>query len=1388
MPNNPFNFNIPQVQTHITSSVPKLGASLGALIKMQQAEAVAAARAARAAMAGGGGRGRIPQEGDPRYGMYVDVPQKDGVKKPRWVWGTNAKERAAAAAKAITDASNDIIAGDEALQKDLANFERLSVPGRKEVLDKVRQTHAPRLAQILGVSGEELSKQLTTGLDQSIKAREKAINAAGLGTQLLDAGKTIVRRGVDAIGSFFDSSAEKLARGHAAEEAEKQALKDNAYRDEIARMQAEGRSTIGFQLSNYGRSAIMHGGSLAAMIAPAVVGGAVAGVPGAIAGGAAGAGLMSRAEALERVAGDPNLTEQQKLETIAPTAALSGGISAALGAIPIGPANLMRPALVRHALSKQVAKKGIPEAVASKMLPEATEAETKAATAAWINAQAGTVLRPGPYTPNLYQSIGGHAVNAGALGGAFQLGSNAAYGMGTGQDVPLTEDLGEAVLGGAVLGLPFGVGGRLRAWKTGRTVGADPNLRTDLNKLPGTIYAPQPRYDVPVEAPPTGPWENPTLPRTFYPESRILAPDTTYLPGLWDDIFSRRQSPTTVEDIRRAQQKAVEAELRRQSLFNNPTDNPAPRQNTTIRSERSLAERGGVPLFDSPNPDPMGVLNRKRTGRVTPDEELANGEFLRTKPDFGAVLERVESLQSAPAVENLVKRAIEERLISRAEAETLASPNRPEHYNAVQQAVATAKEPSKILSAEDKLFAANPGYSEIYNYIDNSDSSKAYKSAASVIKRALLENRISPDEAEIMAQNFAAVRKTADKAKEVKGIRQGIKAAEAAQAERAMQEVDNARESAYWTSAGREQAARVEPARQSGTGRTATENFATNSTVSGNTETVTSTTPNTNIAETSASRTTVEGRRNAGPAAPDTRQAETPPAVAPDEGTEGTESAIREPSPESATTRNATGSEGTGEPKPAPEQRARNADDAEPSNEPNVNLEPSNKPNVNLETPPETSTSLMGRHVSMEELAQSTKKSAVFTNIIQEKLAVNELSPKEVRDYIDSAKVKWKKNAATKALELYEAKQNAPATLIGANETQTKSAKKLVQAEAREALLKNGAPEYWVNGILKKSNWKKLKNTLLTTGTRLSEKTQKLLDELAAPDKAKREAAPKKTVVVKQETIKPQIQILPDDGKPFTEKTYTITRKNLTPLLVEKLKRTNLTKEQARDYIATESWDTIKERLNRTRQLDPDLDNKLKRLAAYRDRDLVEAEQEVAKIESAVEEAVKDPTPEKLEAAKQVIDAADPALEKVQNVRAVLEEHAKPESEPVSEEYTKYQDSKLNEYYEEGVYAAQLDKLWDEINTKMKKLPPQESSTEDTFIKAALGMKLTKKEQALYKSAISQGVQPLMLNKEAVEEAVRVAHERGFENYTALDAVKQMPSESAAELNTKIWC
>lgn len=394
--------------------VPDFNKSLANLMRAQ----IALMRTQRPAGGGrGGGAGRAPQEGDPRYGQYVDVPQGDGTTKPFWVWGKGDKARQVNAEKAIKAAQNNIIAKDEKLQADLAKLPTLSIEGQKEILEKIRKEALPRLTQATGMTAEELNKEILAKPAAEMAAREKAYENASSWDVFKSHLNDIGRNFYNTVAAMGESSAERLARGNAAKEARQKNIESNIYRDELHRREQEGRGNLGERLSMPGLTDLV-GGALG-YLAPGIAGSMVAGLPGAFFGGVLGGAGMAGGEALERVASDPNLkTEADKQAVIDKAYGLNMLVAGGIGAIP-GPIGAARGIAAGMPL-RQALTVGLPTA--------------------------STRLR----------TLGQHVADAGILGGAFQAGTTAAYGTATGQDLSIMEGLPEAIAGGALFGLPFG--------------------------------------------------------------------------------------------------------------------------------------------------------------------------------------------------------------------------------------------------------------------------------------------------------------------------------------------------------------------------------------------------------------------------------------------------------------------------------------------------------------------------------------------------------------------------------------------------------------------------------------------------------------------------------------------------------------------------------------------------------------------------------------------------------------------------------------------------------------------------------------------------------------------------------------------------------------------
>lgn len=957
MPNNPFGnpFVIPEVKvTSVASPIPDARQSLAGLIKMQQAQQRLELARARAASAGAARR-RGPQEGDHRYGRYALVPQKDGTKKPQWVWGTSDTERNAQEAIAVDNARREILAGDTELQNELKDFEQLSKAGMTEKLDKVRKGIVPRLAQTLGMSGEEASKYITGNAQKILDDYGKKIDEAGVFTQIRQGLAQFGRNVYDTIATIGDTPAERIARGKANNEAAARDLQENAWQENLRRMEQENRSTVMEQMLNPGRSIAMHGTGLAAMMAPAVIGGIVGNVPGAIAGGALGAALPAGGEAVSRVAADDDLTEEAKEQTAGQTALLNTlamGTVGGLASFLPGPGNLVRPALARRAMTKAVAKGGTPKAVASRMAEGATEAETKAATDAWIRQQAGTIRHPGAYTPSLAQEIPLHAANAAGIGAAFNLGSNAAYSLGTGQAKPF-EGLGEAILSGAVLGVPFGMAGRAGTFLRGRPKGADPKFVADFGEQPGTLAQ--------------------AFTQNFVGPERPI--DFATVPK---DITQHAYNQDAIKQALREQRAA------------------APEAQAEVQQPASPEQQAVEPV--KPVAPEVQPAETETSGASQPERVLSNQQFMSTRPGISEIQSRIDNFtgkNTSRDTAELINLALDTGFLTSAEARQLAGTYKqndarnksiiraanafdkdterqqtaewirglgtnPGTGEAARPSVQEVRQPAQAPAQEvrqqetpldqaervlnhQEFIQTLPSASEIQSRINNLNGKNRSRDAEELMNLALDKSLLTSADARQIAGTYkpndtrakGILRATEafdndsqrqDDARLYRDLRsQGMSESDIEATIQYRRELDaenngNSRTSTASGESGPTPS--MEPTGQGGAGGIDTENLAPDSQLSGDTQGTLAAPADTITPAASASGETNQGGGVVGPTAPNPREVETPTAASTGQGAGGTQSSVRERGAEPAAVTDATGSAGTGEYQSARQQRA----------------------------------------------------------------------------------------------------------------------------------------------------------------------------------------------------------------------------------------------------------------------------------------------------------------------------------------------------------------------------------------------------------------------------------------------------------------------------------
>lgn len=464
MPNSFGNpFAIPQVQMTGLKNIPQFGAGAGlaTLLKSQQAilqqqamQARIAAMRARAA----GGAGAAAQTN--RFTDIRELPKANGTKEQIPVVGATRQERDAKYNAELQKRQQAIIDSDPELTKLRDGFGSKSLPGQKEILDKMRQDVAPRLSRVLGIPGEELTKSLTKGFQSQYDERQKEVNSAdflGLGT-LARTVKNIGNTFTGALSAIGKSADERLALGNAMRDERK--ANQSAYEDEIQRLQAEGKSTAALRLSNPFKAINEFGEPVIGTVLPALAGGAVgslAGPGGALAGASIGGGLAGAAygggAALEQVASDPDLDERQRRESIDSAYGLGAAISGGIGAFPIGPVGALRAGL-RNAAVNRAATAAAEKGGLAAISPTVARAEGIEQVAKNIATQSAA--------RRIGTNLGTNMADMAALNSAFVLANNAGYNAATGLNRPVTEGLEESIYSGAGLGALFGIPGIMR--------------------------------------------------------------------------------------------------------------------------------------------------------------------------------------------------------------------------------------------------------------------------------------------------------------------------------------------------------------------------------------------------------------------------------------------------------------------------------------------------------------------------------------------------------------------------------------------------------------------------------------------------------------------------------------------------------------------------------------------------------------------------------------------------------------------------------------------------------------------------------------------------------------------------------------------------------------
>ena len=451
--------NIPSFQPLRLIDVPDAGQELARLMQgtNNMMRTIASARAAqqRAAAAAARAAGQVETLSD---GTKINVI------------GSTAKEKDASRKRILASLAEQRLLGNEKYKAYSDAITNASVERQGKLLNDFMKTDAVNFAKDQPIEIQAaMQEYLDSALKEYGKRVENVTRAAGHAAgDVLSARTGQIAENLSSLGA--DTAQEMLESGARRDKLMRDVEENNAYiRNQMLREQ-EG---AGFWERNFGgtgsawtnikrmaaENAPDFGIDIAGPMAGAATGAAIGSVvpvigtaTGATIGGILGTlgsailgGAEERGEYLSRAATRPDLTEQQRLDAVsgnAPWSAFAGGF--ALSALPGDTvANGIRRAIGR----------------------EATD----------------TVNR------GLWRQIGRDAAITGAEGAASMAAENtlqnALLGGSTGADIPLTENLVDAMLGGAAIGAPLGIPRGVRNWWGNRRT-ATPTQTVDESKTP----------------------------------------------------------------------------------------------------------------------------------------------------------------------------------------------------------------------------------------------------------------------------------------------------------------------------------------------------------------------------------------------------------------------------------------------------------------------------------------------------------------------------------------------------------------------------------------------------------------------------------------------------------------------------------------------------------------------------------------------------------------------------------------------------------------------------------------------------------------------------------------------------------------------------------------
>lgn len=401
---------------------------------------------------------------DPKTGAYV--PVVGGTDELRKHNLEAAKQR-----RAIEVFNSDKAAG---IREKLKGFGGMSAEKQASVLNDIRMNDIPKLSQDAQISGSDL---ITYGLaDYNRMQKENAANVAktGVGDILWDSLRVGARNFVDSVADIFSDSKEQLARADLRKQYIRDIQDNNAFLRNRALQQQEGAGFM--DRFGWGELAATTGEFLAenapVLAATALTGGAAGlaarglGAAAATAGrasmlgSAVGGGLTGAptqlGSAINEIAADNKLTEDQKLQALDEAYGPSVGAGMALGAVvmPFGQyiSRGIGSGLARAGVGNSNVAKMVRSRRAGEALPTGTNNWDEAMAMARRNdilAENEAIANQRFYRGMLGRRLRDSAIEGSLLSGASQMATNAAVNN------DLMENVGPATIGGAIGGALF---------------------------------------------------------------------------------------------------------------------------------------------------------------------------------------------------------------------------------------------------------------------------------------------------------------------------------------------------------------------------------------------------------------------------------------------------------------------------------------------------------------------------------------------------------------------------------------------------------------------------------------------------------------------------------------------------------------------------------------------------------------------------------------------------------------------------------------------------------------------------------------------------------------------------------------------------------------------